>query len=257
MCELFALSARRPTSATFSLEEFAAQGRPGAPDVDGWGLAYGDGRDVRLYKEPEPAGASAWLSYILARSVDSRSVVSHIRHASRGGLSHANTQPFVREAGGRMHIFAHNGDLGDPAAAPLSVGGRFQPVGETDSEAAFCRLLELIAPLWSAGAGASPSVQARLDAVARFAAEMRALGEANFLYSDSELTFGHGHRRVGTGGDGAPACGGSSARRRSRETSCRKAASASVPTGRASLSPCSQACPSPTKPGRRSRTERS
>lgn len=204
MCGLFALSARRPTSASFSLEAFAAQGRPGAADVDGWGLAYAEGRDVRLYKEPEPAGASAWLAYVLARSVDSRAEISHVRHASRGALTHANTQPFVRELAGRTHVFAHNGDLGDPSRAPLAGDGRFQPVGETDSEAAFCRLLERVAPLWGDGAGAPPALEARLEAVSQFAARMRSLGEANFLYADGDVIFGHSHRRVGSGAGGAP-----------------------------------------------------
>jgi predicted glutamine amidotransferase len=52
-----------------------------------------------------------------------------------------NCQPFVRELGGRVHVFAHNGDLDIGALrAKLPLGG-FRPVGDTDSEYAFCALL--------------------------------------------------------------------------------------------------------------------
>ena len=60
---------------------------------------------------------------------------------------------------------------------------RFQPVGETDSEYAFCYLLGRLAPLWEAGDEA-PSLDERMATVADVAAELRRLGPANFLYSD-------------------------------------------------------------------------
>jgi predicted glutamine amidotransferase len=41
-----------------------------------------------------------------------------------------------------------------------------------------------------------PPLDARLAVVEAFAAEMRPLGIANFLYSDGEFVFGHGHRRT-------------------------------------------------------------
>lgn len=40
--------------------------------------------------------------------------------------------------------------------------------------------------------------------VTRFAADMRALGPANFLYADSDVLFAHGHRRIQAGGEIAP-----------------------------------------------------
>jgi glutamine amidotransferase len=68
---------------------------------------------VRLYKEPAPASDSTWLAFIQQRRLPSRLIVPHMRHATQGGISLANTQPFVRELGGRMHLFAHNGRLTD------------------------------------------------------------------------------------------------------------------------------------------------
>jgi glutamine amidotransferase len=66
---------------------------------------------------------------------------------------------------------------------------------------AFCLLLQRLAPLWE---GAAPPLAARHAAFAAFAAEMRPLGIANFLYSDGDFVFGHGHRRTQADGIVAP-----------------------------------------------------
>ena len=202
MCELFCLSSRLPTRVTFSLRKFADRGGLGGHNVDGWGVAFHDGREVRLYKEPEPAGDSAWLAFIQERRLPTRLLISHIRHATRGALSLANTQPFARELGGRTHLFAHNGRLEgiDDRFAASKV--RFRSVGDTDSEIAFCLLLERLSPLWDGGA--VPPLAARLAVVADLAGELRPLGPANFLYSDGEDVFGHGHRRTQADGTIAP-----------------------------------------------------
>jgi len=149
MCELFCLCSRVPTRATLSLQRFAEHGGYGHSAIDGWGLAFYDGPDVRLYKEPEPAANSPWISFIEERDLPTRLLVSHIRHATRGALSHANTHPFMRELGGRQHVFAHNGRLDEIGTRYAGVWQRFRPIGETDSEIAFCILLERMAPLWS------------------------------------------------------------------------------------------------------------
>ena len=202
LCELFCLASRVPTRATFSFRNFAGHGARGGTTIDGWGIAFYDGLDVRLYKEPEPAGDSGWLAFIERRRVASRLIVSHIRRATMGAVSLANTQPFVREIGGRMHVFAHNGRLAGIEARYAAAKQHFRPVGETDSELAFCALADRLSALWS---GADiPPLERRLDIVAAFAAELRALGPANFLYSDGDAVFAHGHRRTQADGTVAP-----------------------------------------------------
>ena len=131
MCELFCLSSRLPTRATFSLDSFASHGAPPGGMIDGWGIAFYDGLDVRLHKEPEPAGDSVWFAFIKQQRVASRLIVSHIRRATMGGISLANTQPFTRESGGRMHVFAHNGNLKGIEDRYAAAKHRFRPVGET------------------------------------------------------------------------------------------------------------------------------
>lgn len=195
MCELFCMSSRIPATVTLSMDEFARHGGLVGPHADGWGIAFFDRRDVRLIKEPEAAADSPWLAFLKEHEIRSNMVISHIRHATRGEKRLSNTHPFARELGGHMHVFAHNGTLAGADDLPR---GPCRPVGDTDSERAFCFLLGRLAPLWCDGN--VPPRHARIDAVAGAAAELRALGPANFVYSDSELLFAHGHRRLhGTG----------------------------------------------------------
>lgn len=202
MCELFCLSSRHPTRTTFSLRHFAAHGAPDSRNIDGWGVAFHDGRDVRFYKEPEPAGDSPLLTYVERHLHPTQLLISHIRRATVGGNSHANTQPFMRELGGRWHLFAHNGGFHGIEDLFARSVHRFHPVGETDSEKGFCMLLDRLIKIWE-GATAPP-LTARLAVVEAFAAEMRPLGIANFLYSDGDFVFGHGHRRTQADGIVAP-----------------------------------------------------
>lgn len=113
---------RLPTRTTLSLRAFARHGVPGAILVDGWGVALYDRADVRLFKEPEPAGGSARLKFGEGRRIASRRVRSPIRHAITGDISFVNTQPFTREPGGRRHA---------NASSPRGVGrvGLASPVG--------------------------------------------------------------------------------------------------------------------------------
>ncbi len=192
MCELLGINAARPITARFSLRRLARRGRVAGQPIDGWGVVLHDGDDVRYYREPEPAGKSAWLRFLERHQPPARIVISHIRLATAGTVALRNTHPFVRELGGRMHSFAHNGRLPGIEALGTGEGNCFHPVGESDSERAFCILLGRLAALWR---GAVPNAAARLAAITRFAADLRALGPANFLYSDGEYLFAHGHRR--------------------------------------------------------------
>jgi glutamine amidotransferase len=194
MCELFAMSARYPSTVRLSLEEFSRHGGLSGPHKDGWGIAWYEERDVRLVKEAFPAAASACVRFIQDNPFTSPLVISHVRRATRGDVAMRNCQPFVRELGGVWHTFAHNGDLpgidADAAFRPRS----FRPVGETDSELAFCTLLDRLRPLWSAAS--PPSLEARQRIIENLAVMMQALGPANFLYSDGATLFAHADRRM-------------------------------------------------------------
>ncbi|HEU4731122.1 MAG TPA: class II glutamine amidotransferase [Kofleriaceae bacterium] len=191
MCELLAMSARTPTSLRTSLAELARHGGGTGPHRDGWGVAYMHDGDAFIVREPDAASGSELLAFFQHRDPQSDLVIAHIRRATQGARLLRNTQPFERELGGRPHLFAHNGMLPGIERSRLRAREN-HPIGDTDSEHAFCALLDRLRPLWRRG---RPSVPDRFQEVVAFAAELRTLGPANFLYSDGELIFAHGHRR--------------------------------------------------------------
>lgn len=193
MCELFAMSTRHPSTVALSLEEFSRHGGLSGPHKDGWGIAWYEDGDIRLIKEAFPASDSEHVRFVREHPFHSALVISHIRKATQGQVATRNCQPFIRELGGVWHSFAHNGDL-----SGLRENGRFRaetfrPVGETDSEYAFCALLERMQSLWRADH--QPGIKARLEVVSKFASDLRELGPANFIYSDGDTLFAHGHKR--------------------------------------------------------------
>jgi glutamine amidotransferase len=200
MCELFGMSSRIPTSVQLSIDVLARHGSTARQLGDGWGAAFHDGRDARVVREPEPADDSPWIRCLAQRGLGGRIVLAHIRRATQGDVALRNTQPFQRELGGRVHLFAHNGRLAG-IEQHLGAGPRFRPIGDTDSEVAFCALLDRLASLWAAGA---PAAADRIAVVAEFAAELRAMGPANFLYTDGDLLFAHADRRIQPDGRTAP-----------------------------------------------------
>jgi transglutaminase-like putative cysteine protease/predicted glutamine amidotransferase len=114
---------------------------PGRTLPDGWGLGYYPGGEpsAAILKEPAPPQASIRSQLALAwEQVASSVFVLHIRAATWGALSDANTQPFARTWGRRDWLFAHAGSLD---RKPGEVPGPFEPVGSTDTEAILCGLL--------------------------------------------------------------------------------------------------------------------
>ena len=200
MCELLAMSSARPARLTFSLHTLAARGAAAGGTHDGWGVAFYEGTDVALFREPTAAGDSALVRHLETQGPSTTLAISHIRHATRGAVQLSNTQPFVRALGGHMQVFAHNGNLpGIEHSEVFTLDEHppcrpYRPVGQTDSEHAWCTLLARLSELW-AGAGV-PALESRLELLAAFAADLRALGPANFLYADGDALFAHGHRRI-------------------------------------------------------------
>lgn len=195
MCELFAMSSHGPSAVTYSLNEFAEFGSAVRHNRSGWGIAFMRDRDAFLVKEAEPAADSPWVRFISHQALESECVIAHVRLATLGANALRNTHPFRRALGRRTHVFAHNGTLrGLTDAHDVSAMG-IQPVGETDSELAFCLLLERMRAVWR-NANGLPSVEARMDVFAEFAADMAEFGPLNALYADTDVLFAHGHKRI-------------------------------------------------------------
>ncbi|MEX2114294.1 MAG: class II glutamine amidotransferase, partial [Pirellulales bacterium] len=141
MCELMGLCFAAPVSADFSIREFAKRDEQNA---DGWGLAWYPDRSAAIVKEPISWRASKHTQFLADyHAIRSALYIAHVRHKTVGGdATHADTHPFTRELDGRDYCFAHNGTLLD-----LSVDGRaarYHPLGHTDSERAFCQLLDAL-----------------------------------------------------------------------------------------------------------------
>ncbi|MFN0317509.1 MAG: class II glutamine amidotransferase, partial [Burkholderiales bacterium] len=142
MCELFGMSSLRSATIQVSFKEFSRHvGLTGA-HKDGWGIAFYEGSDVRLMREAGAASDSALARFVQEHPPASGLVVSHIRKATQGSNNLANCQPFARELGGRMHVFAHNGHLDRETLALQFPRGVYRPVGDGDSEYAVCALLD-------------------------------------------------------------------------------------------------------------------
>ncbi len=197
------MSARHPATLRYSLEEFSRHGGLAGPHKDGWGVAWYEDGDVRLVKENAPASDSACVRFLQEHPFSTQCAVSHIRKATQGGNALRNCQPFARELGGSMHVFAHNGDLDRARMHARLALGCERPVGESDSEHAFCALLARLRPAWER-CGGPPPLDERLAVLRAFAAELRDLGPANFLYADGDALFAHGHRRTQPDGRIAP-----------------------------------------------------
>ncbi|MFM9102575.1 MAG: class II glutamine amidotransferase, partial [Cyanobium sp.] len=140
MCELLALSANTPTDLRFSFHGLRRRGGATGDHVDGWGLASydPDGRGVRLYREDAPAAFSPIAAAVAALDLKAHCSIAHIRKATRGVVALENCHPFHRRWADQEWVFAHNGDLKELPA----LSGVQRPLGQTDSEVAFCWLLE-------------------------------------------------------------------------------------------------------------------
>ena len=192
MCQLLGLSSSDPVRLTFDWDTFVIAGSQQGGNPDGWGVAYFEGADADLVREPSPAAGSPLVQFLRSHAPRSNLVVSHVRRATQGERKLANTQPFKRVLGGRTHVFAHNGFV--PPSRSAASSAWLLPQGDTDSEALFCELLGCLEPLWRKGG--MPAVEKRLDIIERFARQVLQRGAANFLYSDGVNLFAHGHRQT-------------------------------------------------------------
>lgn len=194
MCELFAYCSRVPARVRLAFREFARHGGPHAANPDGWGAAYYEGVDAHVLREAQPALSSAFVQVLEKHDFHSPLVIAHIRRASRGPTALANTQPFAVELFGRRYIFAHNGDLPDIERAMPLARGAHRPMGQTDSEHAFYVLMQALTAQDEQDHGAD--LKRRIELISDFAARLRAIGPANFLFTDGDLLFAHAHRRL-------------------------------------------------------------
>jgi len=172
-------SAASPSITLRALAESEERDRP-----YGWGFAwYPDETPCALVvKDPTSIGENAMTKLLREwERFESTVFVCHLRGAART-IQEQDTHPFSRSFAGRDWVFAHNGDLlGDlevslPLTGPIPA---FEPVGRTDSEHAFCWLLEQMR-----NAGVRSIAEVGWERLNAWARTLDALGTCNFLLSD-------------------------------------------------------------------------
>lgn len=183
MCELLGMSANVPTDICFSFSGLVKRGGETGPHKDGWGITFYEGKGCRSFKDPNPSCDSRVAQLVKEYPIKSKSVISHIRQANRGGVSLENTHPFVRELWGKNWTYAHNGQLTGYEALPM---GHDIPVGQTDSERAFCWIL---AQLRQSYQSEPLDMLAMFKKVAGYADTLREMGIFNMLLSDGEYVM--------------------------------------------------------------------
>lgn len=147
MCQLLGMNCNNPTDIGFSFAGFRKRGGMTDHHTDGFGIAFFEksacGKvGLRLFHDDKPSYCSPIADLINRYPIKAMNVISHIRKATQGNTCLANTHPFVREIWGEKWVFAHNGQLNSEFLTKLSTNNDYyQPVGTTDSEMAFCYLL--------------------------------------------------------------------------------------------------------------------
>jgi predicted glutamine amidotransferase len=189
MCELLGMNCNVPTDILFSFRGFSRRGGATGPHADGWGIAFYDRRGCRLFHDAMPSAHSPMARFVQGFPIKSKNVVAHIRRARSGGVCIENTHPFHRELWGRSWVFAHNGLLRGIKKRSLDW---YQPIGTTDSEHAFCYMLNVIRREFRS----VPPLGRLRRVVESLAAELSAHGEFNFLLCDSRALFGYCSRRL-------------------------------------------------------------
>jgi predicted glutamine amidotransferase len=185
MCQLLGMNCNVPTDICFSFTGFRRRG--GWTDIhsDGWGIAFFEGRGVRLFLDPQPSAESPIAEFVRHYPIHSLNVIAHIRKSTLGTTGLENTHPFIRELWGRYWIFAHNGHL--PNFRP-ALDGSFLPVGDTDSELIFCWLLQSLRQRFGMTA---PPRDELFDALGELTLFLAGSGIFNYLLSNGDGLFAH------------------------------------------------------------------
>ncbi|MDP3139195.1 MAG: class II glutamine amidotransferase [Burkholderiaceae bacterium] len=184
MCQLLGMNCNTPTDVMFSFTGFAERGGRTDHHADGWGIAFFEGRGLRHFVDHSPAFDSPVAELIRRYPIKSRNVIAHIRKATQGEISLENCHPFVRELWGRYWVFAHNGDLKD---FHPRLHGSFKPVGTTDSERAFCWIMQELA---KSHAGV-PSIEELTLTLRELLPQVARHGTFNCLMSNGEALWAH------------------------------------------------------------------
>ncbi|MGC9069531.1 MAG: class II glutamine amidotransferase [Thermoprotei archaeon] len=184
MCELFGLSSNKNVNVSFTWRGFLSRGNL---HRDGWGVAWYSNNILDLVKEPKPATQSP-IAKLLINGIRGNIIISHVRTATKGIPCYVNTHPFVRKIGDQEWVFAHNGDVSSIIEEQKFKLNNFLPLGDTDSEYAFCYIMERIQGLNNDIFKVSENIKKLADEIGNY-------GKFNFLLSNGKYFFAYTNRR--------------------------------------------------------------
>ncbi|HYC44287.1 MAG TPA: class II glutamine amidotransferase [Burkholderiales bacterium] len=190
MCQLLGMNCNVPTDICFSFAGFHRRGGATDEHADGWGIAFFEGPGCRLFLDSKSAVESPIAELVRKYPIHSMNVIAHIRRATQGRVALENTHPFVRELWGRYWIFAHNGTLENFTP---TLRGDYRPVGTTDSERAFCYVLETLRRRFP---DAQPPLEDVFGVLEPLTRELAAHGRFNYLLSNGEYLAAHCYDRL-------------------------------------------------------------
>ncbi|MDO6428413.1 class II glutamine amidotransferase [Thalassotalea sp. 1_MG-2023] len=186
MCELLAMSANVPTDICFSFSGLMQRGGNTGPHKDGWGITFYEGKGCRSFKDPLPSAQSPIATLVTEYPIKSEAVICHIRQANSGAVCLENTHPFTRHMWGKHWTYAHNGQLKDfKETLPVKY---HLPVGTTDSEHAFCWILDQIHLHFGIE---EPNDEALFAYIATLSEKINRLGVFNLLLSNGDCLFSY------------------------------------------------------------------
>lgn len=185
MCQLLGMNCATPTDITFSFRGFSQRAGITSDHADGFGIAFFEDKACRLFVDNQSAVESPIAELVRNYPIKSRNVIAHIRKATQGKINLENSHPFSRELWGRQWIFAHNGDLHE--YFPV-LSGRFTPVGNTDSERAFCYLLDQLVKRFGYD---EPSLDQVFELLAEVSPTIAEHGTFNFCLSNGQALFSY------------------------------------------------------------------
>ncbi|MEB3768047.1 class II glutamine amidotransferase [Acinetobacter sp. MD2] len=185
MCQLLGMNCATPTDITFSFRGFSQRAGVTSDHCDGFGIAFFEDKSCRLFVDNQSAIESPLADFVRNYPIKSRNVIAHIRKATQGKITLENSHPFVRELWGRHWVFAHNGDL---HGFTPELTGQFTPVGNTDSEYAFCYLLDQLVKHFGYKA---PSILEIAQVLEKIAPSIAEHGTFNFCLSNGQALFSY------------------------------------------------------------------
>lgn len=185
MCQLLGMNCNVPTDICFSFEGFSNRGGRTGDHIDGWGIAFFEGLGCRVFLDAKPSIHSPIADLVRQYPIKSTHVIAHIRKATQGSVALENCHPFRRELWGRYWVFAHNGNLENFQPDNLHF---YRTVGKTDSERAFCLILETLRQQFPTD---KPPLEKLYTVLQQITETIAAHGVFNYLLSDGEHFFTH------------------------------------------------------------------